>query len=79
MLEQIPGAGGTPDERVLLEQALRELTVDQREVVHLHAYEGLTFQEIATMQEASINTVAGRYRAALLRMRRHLAGKGERA
>ena len=79
ILEQIPGAGGTPDERVLLEQALRELTVDQREVVHLHVYEGLTFQEIATMQEASINTVAGRYRAALLRMRRHLAGTDERA
>ncbi|MEO7273920.1 MAG: sigma-70 family RNA polymerase sigma factor [Vicinamibacterales bacterium] len=79
LLEMVPGAGGSPDERVLLEQAMRGLTVDQREVVHLHVYEGLTFQEIATMQDASINTVAGRYRAALQRMRQHLSAKGERA
>jgi len=79
LLEMVPAAGGSPDERMLLEQAMRMLTLDQREVVHLHVFEGLTFQEIATMQGASINTVAGRYRAALARMRLQLTAKGERA
>jgi RNA polymerase sigma-70 factor, ECF subfamily len=73
LLEMVPGAGGSPDERLLLDHALKVLSVDQREVVHLHVFEGLTFQEVATMQDVSINTVAGRYRAALARLRRALA------
>ena len=43
--------------------------MEQREVVHLHVFEGLTFQEVADAVGASINTVAGRYRYALAHMR----------
>jgi RNA polymerase sigma-70 factor (ECF subfamily) len=62
----------SPDERAALEQALRLLPPDQREVVHLHVYEGMTFQEIARSLGESINTVSARYRYALNGMRKTL-------
>lgn len=58
-----------PEERIALERAIRALPVDQREVVHLHVFEGLTFREIAEQAGESINTVAGRYRYALARLK----------
>jgi RNA polymerase sigma-70 factor (ECF subfamily) len=67
--------GAAPDERLALERALRALPAEQREVVHLHVFEGMTFQEIADAAGASINTVAGRYRYALVRLRELLQGR----
>ena len=63
---------GRDDERLALEAALRELAPEQREVVHLHVFEGLTFQEIADATGESINTAASRYRYALARLRQIL-------
>ena len=62
--------GCSPTEQAALEQALRVLPPEQREVVHLHVYEGMTFQEVANATAASINTVAARYRYALDKMRK---------
>ena len=62
--------GCSPAEQAALEQALRALPPEQREVVHLHVYEGMTFQEVANATAASINTVAARYRYALDKMRK---------
>lgn len=73
LLERRNGAEDRPDERLALERALRALPPEQREVVHLHAFEGLTFQEVADASGASINTVASRYRYALARLRELLA------
>lgn len=74
--ERVPlepaGAGTSPEERLALERALATLPADQREVVHLHVYEGHTFQAIAETTDASINTVASRYRYALARLRQQL-------
>jgi RNA polymerase sigma-70 factor (ECF subfamily) len=61
-----------PEERIALERAVRALPADQREVVHLHVFEGLTFREIAEQAGESINTVAGRYRYALAKLRTEL-------
>jgi RNA polymerase sigma-70 factor (ECF subfamily) len=66
-------AGCSPLEQAALEQALATLSPEQREVVHLHVYEGMTFQEIATIADESINTVAARYRYALARLKARLA------
>jgi RNA polymerase sigma-70 factor (ECF subfamily) len=68
-------AGVPPEERLALERALRALAPEQREVVHLHVFEGLTFQEVATASGESINTIASRYRYALAHMRRLLSGR----
>ena len=59
-------------EQAALEQALRALPPEQREVVHLHVYEGLTFQEVANATGESINTISARYRYALEKMRKTL-------
>jgi len=64
--------GCSPAEQALLEQALRALPPDQREVVHLHVYEGMTFREIAEATGEPINTVAARYRYALDKLRKLL-------
>jgi RNA polymerase sigma-70 factor (ECF subfamily) len=64
----------TEEERLMLEQALRALPVEQREVVYLKVFEGLTFQEIAGRCGISINTAASRYRYATQALRRMLGG-----
>ena len=69
ILEAADAASDRPDERLALEQALRELPPDQREVVHLKVFEGMTFQEIADLTDESINTIASRYRYALEKLR----------
>jgi RNA polymerase sigma factor (sigma-70 family) len=60
------------EEQLALEGALRELPPEQREVVHLHVYEGMTFHEVAEATGDSINTVGARYRYALARLRQIL-------
>ena len=73
MLEAV--APGVVDhaERLALEGAIRQLPPEQREVVHLHVFEGWTFQEVANTCGESINTIASRYRYALARLREALA------
>ncbi len=56
-------------------QALRELPENQREVVVLKIWCGLTFDEAATMLKESPNTVAARYRSALERLTGLLVSK----
>lgn len=56
----------------IVTDALAKLPEDQREVVTLKLWGGLTFQEIATALGISINTVAGRYRYALTHLQKHL-------
>lgn len=53
-------------------RGLRELPVEQREVVVLKIWHGLTFASIAEMMSISSNTVAGRYRYGLQKLRRSL-------
>lgn len=72
MLEPV-AAGCSPVEQAALEQALASLPAEQREVVHLHVYEGMTFQEIATLVDAPVSTIAARYRYALGSLKKTLA------
>jgi RNA polymerase sigma-70 factor (ECF subfamily) len=69
LLDAAPATAVSHDERIAIEQALRSLPPEQREVVHLKTFEGLTLQEIADMTGTSINTVASRYRYAIERLR----------
>jgi RNA polymerase sigma-70 factor (ECF subfamily) len=72
LLESVAGQPDRPDERLAVEQAIRALPPEQREVVHLKVFEGWTFQEIADLAGESINTVASRYRYALDKMRERM-------
>ena len=64
-----------PDEsafRQELAAALGELPPDQRAVVHLKLWAGLTFEQIATALEIPLNTAASRYRYGLDKLRSRL-------
>ena len=60
------------EDAALLETAIGELSAEQREVVVLRVWGGLTFAEIATALDQSINTVTSRHRYALEALRREL-------
>jgi RNA polymerase sigma-70 factor (ECF subfamily) len=64
--------GGTPDVRELaldVDRALRQLPLEQREVMALRLGEDLTFREIAEVLAIPQNTVSSRYRRGLARLR----------
>jgi RNA polymerase sigma-70 factor (ECF subfamily) len=64
-----------PDEQTFrneLAGALAGLPAEQRAVVHLKLWEGLTFEEIAAALEIPLNTAASRYRYGLDKLRQHL-------
>jgi RNA polymerase sigma-70 factor, ECF subfamily len=66
---------GDPDEqtfRAVLAGALAELPEDQRAVVHLKLWDGLTFEQIADALEIPLNTAASRYRYGLDKLRERL-------
>ena len=58
-----------------LSHALEQLPFEQREVLILHSYSGMKFGAIARQQKVSINTVQGRYRYALDKLRSKLNGE----
>ena len=53
-----------------------ELPEEQREVVMLRYFSGLSFQEIADQTEVSINTALGRMRYALINLRKMIKERG---
>jgi RNA polymerase sigma-70 factor, ECF subfamily len=64
-----------PDEkafRTVLAEALGELPPDQRAVVHLKLWEGLTYGQIAAALDIPPNTAASRYRYGLDKLRDRL-------
>lgn len=63
----------TKETAAIVTEALSKLPEEQREVVTLKLWGGLTFQEIATAMGISINTVSGRYRYALNALQKQLA------
>jgi RNA polymerase sigma-70 factor (ECF subfamily) len=60
-----------------LSAALAQIPYEQREVVSLYTQGDLTFRQIAALQNASINTVQGRYRYGLTKLRSLLNGELE--
>ena len=65
------------EERMLIDDALKRLPAEQREVVYLKVFEGMTFQEIADHCEISINTAGSRYRYAIEALRRTLSASDQ--
>jgi RNA polymerase sigma-70 factor (ECF subfamily) len=64
-----------PDEQYFrkeLSAALGELPADQRAVVHLKLWEGMTFEAIAEALDISPNTAASRYRYGTDKLRERL-------
>jgi RNA polymerase sigma-70 factor (ECF subfamily) len=69
------GRSADPDEqtfRSALSDALGDLPAEQRAVVHLKLWEGLTFQQIAELIRIPPDTAASRYRYGLDKLRQRL-------
>ena len=65
------------EELALLSNAMAQIPYEQREVVTLYMQGNMTFRQIAKIQNASINTVQGRYRYGLNKLRSILNGEIE--
>jgi len=61
-----------------LSKALAKLPLEQREVIVLRTHSQMRFRTIAEMQGASVNTVKGRYRYGMQRLRTILDGESFR-
>ncbi len=71
-----------PDQWIIGSEELRQwsdrlarLPYDQREVIILHLRAGMKFRQIAKLQGISVNTIRGRYRYGLDRLRSILNGE----
>lgn len=80
--ETAAGEFSEPSQRIaineeldLLSKALAELPVEQREVIVLHVHGQMRFRAIAEMQHTSVNTVKGRYRYGIEKLRTLLDGE----
>jgi len=87
LVDEGPTAAGSnsPEFRAIFGEELRQLSCaleqlpyEQREVLILHANSGMKFKAIAKQQSVSINTVQGRYRYALDKLRSILNGEARR-
>ena len=81
-VEIVAAPADRPDQQAIsseqsrhLRAAIYQLPYDQREVVILHAFGQMKFNRIARLQEVSINTVQGRYRYGLKKLRSLLNGR----
>jgi RNA polymerase sigma-70 factor (ECF subfamily) len=69
-----------PDEpsRQWIGEALTRISEEQREIIVLKTFEGMTFKEIAAVCGISLNTAASRYRYGLEKMRQIMGDKDEK-
>ncbi len=83
--EPIVSHSKTPEQWIICSEELRrwsdamgQLPYEQREVVILHLRAGMRFREIARLQGISVNTIKGRYRYGLDKLRLILNGEMEK-
>ncbi len=65
-----PPVEGVGVAEVAVREAVMALPEDQREVVVLHVWGGMTFEEVGRMVGVATNTAASRYRYALEKLRK---------
>lgn len=66
------------EQLTLLSKALQELSYEQREVICFRMEMNMTFRQIATRQSVSVNTVKGRYRYGIKKLRSLFNGEVEK-
>jgi RNA polymerase sigma-70 factor (ECF subfamily) len=64
--------GGNREAALALQSALEALPEEQREVVVMRIWSGLTLEEVAVATGVSLNTAASRYRYAIEKLREQL-------
>ena len=72
VLEPLDAQAASAEEQEALEQAIRSLPDEQREVLCMKVYENKTFKEIGNLTNTSTNTAASRYRYAMDKLKETL-------
>ena len=70
----IPDSAGNTEDRHLLEAALNLLTLEEREIILLHAVSGLKHREIAELLDMALATALSKYHRALKKLRKYIEG-----
>lgn len=70
----IPDSAGNVEDRQLLEAALNLLTLEEREIILLHAVSGLKHREIAELLDMPLATVLSKYHRGLKKLRKYVEG-----
>lgn len=70
--------GGDAEAELALQKALGELPEEQREVVVMRIWSGMTLEEIGMATNVTLNTAASRYRYALVKLRQCLGARAEK-
>jgi RNA polymerase sigma-70 factor (ECF subfamily) len=60
-----------------IEQYLFELPQEETEAIVLHIFDGLSFREVASVKQVSLNTAASWYRRGLAKLRERIQGEGQ--
>lgn len=68
-----------PDDRLVLETALKVLSEEERQIVLLHAISGMKHKEIADSFGIPLSTTLSKYHRALKKMKKHLNVEGSLA
>ena len=66
------------EELELLKNAMSQIPYEQREVITLYMEGQMTFRQIAELEETTINTVQGRYRYGIEKLRKLLKSEVEK-
>ena len=67
-VEWLESPSGSPETALALQSALGTLPQEQREVIVLHVWGEMTFEEVAAVVGVSPNTAASRYRYGLAKL-----------
>lgn len=70
----IPDSAGNVEDRQFLEAALNLLTLEEREIILLHAVSGLKHREIAELVDMPLATVLSKYHRGLKKLRKYVEG-----
>ena len=62
----------TADDKVVLQQCMRVLSDDERQIVVLHAVSGFKHREIAELMDLALPTVLSKYHRAIKKMKAYL-------
>lgn len=66
------------EELELLNDAMGQISYEQREVITLYIEEQMTFRQIAELEETTVSTVQGRFRYGIEKLRKLLKSKVEK-
>ncbi len=68
-MDLINGKIDNPDDRLLIETILKDLTSEERQIIILHELNGFKYNEISQILELNISTILSKYHRAIKKIR----------